>query len=88
MDDFVVSHVLGVAWSLPVAIGAILLPRRTALGLMNGIALIGILIAIGLRIAARIEGDISGYLMIVSATQWEVIAAAALILRLIRRRIA
>ena len=55
---------------------------------MNGIALLGIVIAIGLRIAARIEGDISGYLMIVSATQWEVIAAAALILRLIRRRIA
>ena len=55
---------------------------------MNGIALIAILGALGLRIAARIEGDITGYILSTISLQWEVVAAAALLLRLgVRRRI-
>ena len=88
INDFSVSFIFGVVWSIPVALAAILLPRSKALGAMNGIALIAILGALGLRIAARIEGDITGYILSTISLQWEVVAAAALLLRLgVRRRI-
>ncbi len=88
MNDFSVSLLFGVGWSIPVAIAAILLPRRKALSAMNGIALIAVLGALGLRIAARIEGDIMGYILSMISLQWEVVAAVALLLRLgVRRRI-
>ena len=88
MDDFFLSLAFGAAWSIPVAVTAILLPRGKALGLMNGIALIAILTALGLRISGRIEGDISGYILVMVATQCEVVAAAALLMRLwVRRRL-
>lgn len=55
---------------------------------MNGIALIAILIALGLRIYGRIEGDISGYILTMAALQCEVVTAAALLMRLwVKRRI-
>lgn len=88
MNDFSVSLLFGVGWSIPVALAAILLPRNKALGAMNGIALTAILGVLGLRIAARIEGDITGYILNMISLQWEVVAAAALLLRLgVRRRI-
>lgn len=88
INDFSVSLLFGIGWSIPVSLAAILLPRKKALGAMNGIALIAVLAALGLRIAARIEGDIMGYVLSMISLQWEVIAAAALLLRLgVRRRI-
>lgn len=88
MNDFFLSLAFGAAWSIPVAVTAIILPRGKALGLMNGIALIAILIALGLRIYGRVEGDISGYILTMAALQCEVVTAAALLMRLwVKRRI-
>lgn len=80
------SIVGGIAWSVLLAITSLLLPRARALWFLNGVALWGILISVGLNIAARLDGDIAGYFYVLMALQFEIVGAAALVLRLIVRR--
>ncbi|WP_273501794.1 hypothetical protein [Paracoccus sphaerophysae] len=86
MSDFTFSIVGGIAWSVLLALTSLLLPRARALWFLNGVALWGILISVGLNIAARLDGDIAGYFYVLMALQFQIVGAAALVLRLIVRR--